>query len=413
MDGLEFSTRILHSDRLSRPEHGSLHKPIHPSIAFGYEKAKDLVDVFQGKTKGYAYGRPSNPTVASLEEKITIMEEGKATVCTATGMAAIGTLVFSLLKAGDHLISSAFLFGSTISLMNSFKRIGIDVSFVDPTEVKNVTQAIKSTTKLVFLETIANPMTQVADLKKIGDLCIEKGIIYVVDNTLTPPYSFRPVDVGGTFSIHSLSKYIGGHGNALGGSITDLGNYDWRNHPNIIDLYKKLPTDQWAMTQIEKKGLRDVGAILSPEAAHKISVGSDTLALRYEKASKNTIRLAEFLERHPRIKRVHYPGLDSHPQHSMATSFFKTCGAVFSFELTEDMDCLKVMDKMQIAIISTNLGDNRTLILPVAKTIFHEVGPEKRKEMGIDESLIRVSVGIEESKDLLADFSRAIEAGSR
>lgn len=191
-----FTTTILHSDRQKGIEHGSLHKPIHTSVTFGYEDARQLAEVFQGKQPGYRYGRQGNPTVAALEDKITKMEDGKSTICFATGMAAIGAIVQGLLREGDHVVSSAFLFGNTNSLWMTVGAQGAKVSMVDATDVKNVEAAITANTRLVFVETIANPRTQVADLKRIGELCRERGILYVVDNTMTSPYLFRPKTVG-------------------------------------------------------------------------------------------------------------------------------------------------------------------------------------------------------------------------
>ena len=209
-------------------------------------------------------------------------------------MAAIGSAMFALLKHGDHIISSAFLFGNTNSLFNSFKKFGVEVSFVDTTSAEAVAAAIQPNTRLVFTETIANPVTQVADLKGIGELCSKHGIIYIVDNTMTSPWFFKPVNVGASLIINSLTKFIGGHGNALGGMLTDTGLYDWQEYPGIDDTYKKGDPALWGTTQIRKKGLRDFGATLGPEAAHHLAVGSETLPLRIERAADNALKLAQF-----------------------------------------------------------------------------------------------------------------------
>ena len=222
-----FTTKIVHSDRQDTIEHGSLHKPIHANVAYGYEDARDLAAVFQGEKSGYSYGRQVNPTVTALESKITTMEDGVASVCFGTGMAAIGTTLFSLLRSGDHMVSSAFLFGNTNSLFNTFGKMGIDVSFVDATSVDAVAEAVTESTRLVFVETIANPRTQIADLQQIGEFCAQRGLVYVVDNTMTSPYLFQPKSVGASLIINSLTKYIGGHGNVLGGAVTETGRYDW------------------------------------------------------------------------------------------------------------------------------------------------------------------------------------------
>jgi O-acetylhomoserine (thiol)-lyase len=403
-----FLTRNLHSDRKSKPEHGVLHKAIHPSVAYGYEDARELAEVFQGKRAGYNYGRQLNPTVTALQDRISSMEEGKATVAFATGMAAIAASCLSLLRAGDHIVSSAFLFGNTNSFFGTLNNFGIEVSFVDATDADNVAAALKENTRMVFVETIANPVTQVADLAAIGELCQQRQIIYCVDNTMTSPHLFSPRSVGASLIINSLTKYIGGHGNALGGAVTDSGLYDWSTYDNIYDTYRQGDASNWGITQIKKKGLRDMGASLGPEAAHHLAVGSETLPLRLERACDNAQTLAEFCAQHPGVKQCYYPGLPSHPQHERAKTLFARFGAIFSIDLVDQLDCFEVLNRMDTVIASSNLGDTRTLAIPVAHTIYYEMGPERRASMGIADSMIRFSVGIEDIDDLLTDFSEAL-----
>ena len=403
-----FTTKIVHSDRQDTIEHGSLHKPIHANVAYGYEDARDLAAVFQGEKSGYSYGRQVNPTVTALESKITTMENGLASVCFGTGMGAIGTTLFSLLRFGDHMVSSAFLFGNTNSLFNTFGKMGIDVSFVDATSVDAVAEAVTENTRLVFVETIANPRTQIADLQQIGEFCAQRGLVYVVDNTMTSPYLFQPKSVGASLIINSLTKYIGGHGNVLGGAVTETGRYDWSVFTNIYSEYQRGEPAKWGITQIRKKGLRDLGASLGPEAAHHVAMGAETLALRVQRQSENAMAMCEFLHAHPKIKKVYYPGLAEHPQHARAGELFRAFGGLFSFELQSDVDLWEFLNRLQVIVKSSNLGDNRTLAIPVAHTIYFEMGPERRASMGIDESLIRISSGIEDSEDLLADLHQGL-----
>jgi O-acetylhomoserine (thiol)-lyase len=403
-----FTTTILHNDRQKPVEHGSLHKPVHTSVAFGYSDARQLASVFQGKEPGFRYGRQGNPTVAALEDKVTRMEDGLATICFATGMGAIGAVFQALLKAGDHVVASSFLFGNTNSLWQTVAGQGVGVAFVDATDVANVEAALTPATRIVFVETIANPRTQVADLARIGELCRQRGILYVVDNTMTTPFLFRPKSVGAGLVVNALTKSIGGHGIALGGSLTDTGIYDWSRYPNIADNYKRQPQPMWGMVQLRAKALRDFGASLGPEAAHHIAVGAETLALRMERTSSNALALARMLEADARVAAVHYPGLASHPQHALATQLFRACGPLFSFELKDGIDCFDFLNRLKLGIPASNLGDTRTLVIPVAHTIFFEMGAERRASMGIAESLIRVSVGIEDIDDLLADFQGAL-----
>ena len=251
-----FTTTILHADLDSPIEHFAVHKPMHTSVAYGYADSRQLAKVFKGEQSGYVYGRQGNPTTAALEAKISKMEEGIATACFSTGMAAIAATFVALLRAGDHVISSSFLFGNTNSLFGTLDTLGIEISYVDATDVNNVAKAIRPNTRLVFVETIANPRTQVADLARIGELCAGHGLLYVVDNTMTSPYLYLPKRHKAGLIINSLTKYIGGHGNALGGAVTDTGIYDWTRFPNIYDNYKKTQTALWGILQIRKKGLR-------------------------------------------------------------------------------------------------------------------------------------------------------------
>lgn len=403
-----FTTTNLHADRRDNPEHGVLHKAIHPSVAYGYEDSRHLAEVFQGKRAGYNYGRQLNPTVTALQQRVTYMEEGLASVAFATGMAAITSTLLALLRQGDHIVSSAYLFGNTNSVFMTLQNLGIEVSFVDATDVASVEAGIKDNTRLVFVETIANPVTQVADLQAIGDLCSARNLLYFVDNTMTSPHLFKPKAVKASLVVNSLTKYIGGHGNALGGTVTDTGLYNWEDFPNIYDNYKKQDSKLWGSTQIKKKGLRDFGASLGPEAAHHLAVGSETLPMRMDKACSNARVLSKFCSDQPKINNVYYPGLKSHPQHQRATELFDNYGAIFSLDLVDDVDCFDFLNKMDNIISSSNLGDTRTLAIPVAHTIYHEMGAERRASMGIADSMIRFSIGIEEVDDLIADFEKAL-----
>jgi O-acetylhomoserine (thiol)-lyase len=402
------TTKLLHSDRQGKPEHGSLHKPIHTSIAYGYARAEDLAAVFQSRQKGYAYARQANPTVSAVETKVTLLEQGVGTVCFGTGMAALAAVLLAFLRKGDHIVSSRFLFGNTVNQLNTLAQTGVEVTYVDATDARQVEAALRPETRMVLVETIANPVTQVADLAGIGKLCTARGLVYIVDNTLTSGVLFLPKDVGATFSVNSLSKYFGGHGDALGGSVTDLGLFDWSKYPNLYDLYKGPDSKQWALLQLRKKGLRDFGGTLAPEAAHNLSVGSETLVLRLERACDNAQKLAEVLAKHPKIAKVHYPGLPEHPQYARTKELFTRPGTLLSFELKNADETFPVLDRLKVGILSSNLGDSRTLLIPVAQTIFWELGAEKRQEMGIAESLVRVSVGIEDTEDLIEDFLQAL-----
>lgn len=403
------STGIVHSDRRFGIEHGGVHKPIHTSVQYGFDKVEDLIGVFQGTTKGgFSYARQGTPTTAALEAQITRLERGVGTVCFATGMGAISAVFFTLLRAGDHIVASQFVFGNTNSLFGTLRGFGIEITTVDATDSAQVAAALRRNTRMVFVETIANPATQVADMPAIGKLCAERGLLFVVDNTITSPALFRPADVGAGLVVQSLTKTISGHGHALGGAVTDTGLFDWQGYPNIFAAYRKGDPRQWGLSQVRKKGLRDMGSTLSSEHAHQISVGAETLALRVAHTSATALTLARYLEAHPSVVSVRYPMLESHPQHALAKQLFSAGSWLLSFELADTAACLAFINRLQLAIKATGLGDTRTLVIPVAPTIFWEAGAEVRAAMGIADGLIRLSVGLEDSADLLADFEQAL-----
>lgn len=409
MNKWRLTTSMLHLDRKRADNpHRAMHAPIHNSVAFGYSDTSELADTFQGKREGFLYSRQGNPTVAALQDRITLMEQGESSLVFSTGMSAIGSAMLALCAKDDHLVSSQFLFGNTTSLFGTLAKYGLKQSFVDATDVGQVETALTPQTKIVFVETIANPRTQIADLEAIGELCQEHKILYIVDNTMTSPWLFQPATVGAGIVVNSLTKYIAGHGVALGGAITNTGLFNWEDFSGIEPAFRKGDSVRWGLTQIRKRGLRDVGATLSAHSAHDISVGTETLALRMNAACANAQALAKMLENHPKVQKVYYPGLKSHPQYERAQALFRYPGALLSFELKDDVDAFAFLNRLELVVRSTNLGDSRTLAIPVAHTIYHEMGPERRAQMGISNGLIRVSVGIEDRVDLLDDFDLAL-----
>ncbi|KER72395.1 cystathionine gamma-synthase family protein [Burkholderia cepacia] len=407
---LGLTTSLVHKDRLTGIEYGGLRAPIHTSVQYGFDRVEDLIGVFQGTKKGsFNYARQGTPTTAALETKITELEQGIGTVCFGTGMGALSAVFYTLLRAGDHLISSRFIFGNTNSLLGTLRGLGVEVTMVDTSSAQSVADAMTERTRMVFVETIANPGTQIPDLRQIGELCRERGIPYVVDNTITSPALFTPKAVGASLVINSLSKTIAGHGAALGGAVTDTGIFDWQLYPNIAEEYRRAPAAQQGLLQIRKKGLRDMGASLSSEQAHQISLGMETLELRVQKCSETALLLAEYLQGHAAVRQVSYPGLADHPQHHIAKTLFRADSWLLSFELTRADATVEFLNYLRIPIKATGLGDTRTLVIPVASTIFWEAGAAIRLSMGIPDGMIRVSVGIEDAEDLIEDFERALK----
>lgn len=402
------STRILHADRRGGVEHGAVHKPSHNAVTFGYGTTRELADVFQGQQSGFVYARQGNPTTAALEAKISLMEGATGTATFSTGMAAISAITLALLREGDHLVASRYLFGNTASWLQTLTQLGIAVTLVDAADAAAVAGALRPETRIVFVEAIANPGTQVADLEGIGQLCTARGLVYVLDSTMATPALLKGRDVGAALVVHSLSKSISGHGNALGGSVSDTGLFDWSAYPNILPAYRGGPARGWGLLQIRKKGLRDTGGTLSADQAHRIATGAETLSLRVERTGANALRLAQWLEARAEVARVMYPGLASHPQHERATALFGgRYGSLLSFEVKDGIDPFALLDALQIVVKSSHLGDNRTLALPAAHTIFFEMGAAQRETMDIADGLVRVSVGIESGDDLIADFDQA------
>jgi O-acetylhomoserine (thiol)-lyase len=366
------------------------------------------VDIFQGKQAGHAYARQSTPTTDALQSMVNDMEGGVGCLVFASGMAAITTTFFTLLKSGDHIIASQFLFGNTPSVLGTLQRFGVEVTQVDATNIELVKAAVQPNTKIIFTETIDNPVTQIADLNGIGELCKQNNLVYIIDNTMTPSYIFNAKAVGASLITTSLTKYVGGHGTVTAGAVVDTGNYDWRDYDNILPSFRSQAPQSQALTQIKKKGLRDLGGCLSSDSAQMIAVGAETMALRIDRACANAQALAEFLDAHDKIAKVYYPGLQDHPQHQQAKAYFKQFGAIVSFDPVDSIDPVALLTELNLVISATHLGDNRTLALPVAQTIYFEMGLENRQKAGINENMIRMSVGIEEVDDLIADFSQAL-----
>lgn len=405
------ATALVHGDRkLNKPQFGAVHEATNNSVLFNFDDVADLEAVFQGKQAGHVYSRSSSSSAVSLQNVLCELDGGVAATVFATGMAAISATMFSLLKAGDHIIVSQYLFGNTRSFFDHLSHFAIFVDYIDMTDAANVRNTIRRETKLVFCETIANPCTQIADLPTIGHICADKNVLFIVDNTMSPCVMFDANAVNASLVTTSLTKYVSGHGNVLGGVVVDLGNFDWQKFENIDNFYKSADPSLWGTTQIRKKGLRDIGATLAPQSAHLVSIGLETLSMRMQKTSDNALIVAKYLQQSEHVMHVNYPGLSDHPQHSLAKNVFSKggyFGGILSFELTTSIDLRSFLNSLSLILIATHLGDTRTLALPVATTIFYENGPQRRAQMGISDTLVRLSIGIEDAVDLVGDLDRA------
>lgn len=403
-------TALLHLDRHRNADTGAVHTPIHPSVLYAHPNTESLIRAFQPNQPGFTYARQGNPTNAALEAKVSLLEGARDTIVFSTGMGAISATFFSLLDQGAHIVCSKHVFGNTSSLLRSFERFGVTVDFVDATSADKVSAALKPETRFVFVETIANPGTEVADLEGIGALCRQRNILLVVDNSLTTPALIQPAKFGAGLVINSITKGFGGHGAAMGGAVSDTGNYDWQRSPSIDPLYRIGDPAKFGLTQIKRKGLRDGGATLRADDAHRLALGVETLFLRTERTSASAMALALWLQERPEIARVRYPGLESHPQHERAKRLFGArYGSLLSFSFKSGCDFASCLDRLQHVALATHLCDTRTLIIPVAKTIFAELGEAGRRAVDIDDGLVRLSVGLENIDDLTADFTQAFD----
>ncbi len=406
-----FSTKAIHGARTKKDAHGSLRAPIYESVSFAAETARDLQLSFEGKRPAHAYSRISNPTVEDFEQKVRLLSDGLAVLATASGMAAISNLLLTLAQTGSNIVTSKHLFGNTVSLFErSLQPWGLEVRYVDMTRPSELAQAIDAQTALVFLEIITNPQLEVADISALSQITAEKGVPLVLDGTMTTPYAFKSKDFGVNVEIISSTKYISGGGTGIGGLIIDNGNFDWKKSPKLAEAAKKMGP-MALMATLRTGVFRDTGACLSPQNAYMQALGLETLALRIEASSANSLGIARFLEDHPKVEAVNYPGLKSSPFHLIAQAQFRHLfGGVLTFDLTSQEDCYKVIDALKLIKRATNINDNKTMIIHPYSTIFTEYEREKKLAMGVRPTLLRLSVGIEDNVDIKDDLEQALEA---
>ncbi|HEY6096003.1 MAG TPA: O-succinylhomoserine sulfhydrylase [Gallionellaceae bacterium] len=371
-----------------RSQFGEHSEAMYLTSSFVSASAAEAAAKFVAAEPGYIYSRFTNPTVTMFEERLAALEGAEACVATASGMAAILATIMGLLKAGDHVIASRSLFGATINMFNNyFKKFGVEVSYVSATDVSEWQQAVKPNTKLFFLETPSNPLTEISDVKAIAAVAKQCGALLAVDNCFCTPILQQPLELGADIVIHSATKYLDGQGRVLGGAV--LGS-------------KELIAPVFGF-------LRTAGPTLSPFNAWVILKGMETLKLRMEAHSAKALELAQWLEQQPGVARVLYPGLPSHPQHKLAMQQQKTGGGIVAFEVKGGKDAAwKVIDSTRLLSITANLGDTKTTITHPASTTHARITPEARAAAGITDSLIRIGVGLEAVSDIQADLARGL-----
>lgn len=385
-----FATRTIHGGH-KKDQYGALATPIHQTSTFIFDSAEQGGNRFALKESGYIYSRLGNPTNTELEEKLAMLEGGEACMSTASGIGAISSAFWTALKAGDHVVAAKTLYGCTFAYLNhGLTRYGVEVTFVDVTDPENVRKAMKPNTRVVYLETPANPTLEITDIEEISKIAHEnKDCLVMVDNTFSTPYIQRPLELGADIVVHSGTKFLNGHGDVISGFV--VGNQEFIN-------------------QVRLFGVKDMtGASLSPFDAFLIIRGMKTLQIRMEKHCQNAMEVAKFLEAHPAVERVYYPGLESFEQYKLAKKQMSLPGAVIAFEIKGGVEEGRtVMNNVHLCSLAVSLGDTETLIEHPASMTHSPYTCEERMEAGISDGLVRLAVGIEDVEDIIADLNQAL-----
>lgn len=385
---LRYASQIVHGGKEKTGPVRSHTVPIYQTVNFEYEDFDQRLRVSSGEEPGYFYTRYSNPTIDALNKTVAALEKGEGAFSFASGMAAISAAGLALLQPGDHVLASSIIYGGSYSLFtNFFPKHGIEVSFVDVWDHEAVKKKIRKNTRVLYLEPMMNPTLQIADIPTLSDLAKKQNVFVLVDNTFTPPYLFYPLTQGADGVVHSTTKFIGGHGDTLGGVVVGSG-----------DFFKKA-------IQIG----RVYGGVMSPLNAWLTLRGIRTLGLRLERACANATALARFLENHSKVRRVYYPGLKSHPQHELAGKLMTAWGCMLSFEIEGGLASVrKVCDAFRVITSTVSLGEVDTVAAHPATSSHQGMSPEYRQKYGITDGLIRLSVGIEDIEDLKEDLEQAL-----
>ena len=408
-----FDTIAIHGGHSGDPITKSRAVPIYQTTSYLFDSTDHAGRLFALEEFGNIYTRIMNPTTDVLEKRVAALEGGVAALAVASGQAAVVYAVLNLAKSGDHIVSSSSLYGGTYNAFaHTLKRFGVEVSLVDFNDANAVTKAIRPNTKAIFAETIGNPKIDVLDVEQYASIAHEHGLPLVVDNTLATPYLLRPLDFGADIVVHSATKFIGGHGTAIGGVIVDGGKFDWGNNPRFAEFVDPDPSYhglQYApvfgniayILKARVQLLRDVGAALSPFNAWLLLQGLETLGLRIERHSANARAVVEYLEAHPQVESVAYPRSEKYLPNG--------AGAILTFRVKGDAVRAKaVIDKLQLFSQLANVGDAKSLVIHPASTTHQQLTPQERLRSGVDDATIRLSVGIEDKRDIIADLEQAL-----
>lgn len=420
-------TLSLHAGQQPDSDYRSRAVPIYQTTSYLFEDSDQAAALFNLERAGHLYTRISNPTVAVLEERIAALEGGVGAVCTASGMAALHLAIVTLMGAGGHIVSSQSIYGGSHNLFtHTLPRFGIETTFVDPRDPGAFQKAITKNTRLVFAETLGNPGLEVLDIPAIADVAHKAGLPLMMDSTFATPHLCRPVEHGADIVHHSLTKFIGGHGVAIGGVIVDGGNFDWVASglfPTFTEPYAGYHGITFAdefgpaafIMRARAEGLRDFGACMSPANAFNLLLGIETLPVRMDKHVANTRKVAGFLSGHDAVETVIYPELESHPDCDLAKRMLpKGAGAILSFEIKGGRAAgARFIDTLSLFSHLANIGDAKSLVIHPASTTHQQMSAEALEQAGISEGLVRLSVGLEDPQDLVDDLGRALHASQK
>ncbi len=426
-DNLHFDTLSLHGGQQPDPTTGARATPVYQTASYVFRDTDYAAGLFNIERAGHVYSRLSNPTNAVLEERIAMLDNGVGAIATASGQAAIHLGVATLLGAGDHIVASRSIYGGTHNLLDyTLRRFGIDTTFVDPRSPQDFANAIQDNTRLVFGEILGNPGLEVLNVPEISKVAHDAGLPLMVDATFTTPYLCRPIDLGADIVMHSATKFLSGHGIVIGGLLVDGGTFDWAasgKFPTMSEPYAGFHNLNFSeefgpaafITRARKEGLRDFGACMSPTTAFHILQGMETLPLRMQKHVANTAEIVEFLARQEGVARVNHPMLESHPDHELAKTLLpKGCGAVFGFELAGGrQEGIRFIEALEVFSHLANVGDAKSLVIHPSSTTHHRMDSNALEKAGISEGLIRLSVGLEDTKDLVSDLKKGLRAARR
>jgi O-acetylhomoserine (thiol)-lyase len=417
-----FDTLAIHAGAQPDPATGARVTPIYQTTAYVFEDVKHAADLFALRAFGNIYTRIMNPTQAVLESKAAALEGGTAALAVASGHAAQHLAFHTIMQPGDEFVATRQLYGGSINQFNhSFKSFGWHVVWADGEDHASIEKAIGDKTKAIFIESICNPGGLVMDIAAIAKIARKAGIPLIVDNTLATPYLMKPIEHGANLVIHSLTKFMGGHGNSMGGVIVDAGNFDWSksgrypllSEPNPsyhgIKLHETFGSIAFAIAA-RVLGLRDLGPAIAPLNAFLILTGMETLSLRMQKHCDNTLKVAEWLAKHPNVSWVNYAGLKDHKHHALHKKYCpRGAGSVFTFGLTGGYDAgVKAVSSANLLSHLANIGDTRSLIIHPASTTHSQLSSEQRKAAGAGDDVVRLSIGIEDVEDIIADLEQAI-----